>query len=60
MVFAMAKIADFQGHRAMLWGGIVLALGLVSMVLVELPFLRLLMAGVVAIILMSALGDRIG
>ena len=49
----MAKIADADGQSAFLWGGVTLVLCLLSL-LIPIPFLRFLMAGVVAFIAMLA------
>ena len=56
---AMAKIADADGRSGIVWGVITLALCAVS-VAVPLPFLRIILAFVVAFILMMVAKARAG
>ena len=48
---AMGKIADADGRSSIIWGTITLGLCLASLA-IPLPFLRVLLAGVVAFIVM--------
>jgi hypothetical protein len=55
----MGKIADADGRSPILWGTITLGLCLASL-LIPLPFLRMLLAGVVAFIALMVAKFRNG
>jgi hypothetical protein len=48
MVVGMARIASSQGDSAVLWGVITFVLTAAAIVLIPLPFARVLIAGAVA------------
>ena len=50
VVSLMAKIADFEDERPVLWGGIALALCIVSFVTIPLFLIRIAIAGVVTFV----------
>lgn len=52
VIAGMYKIADADDQKPWLWAGVTLLLCIVSILFVPLPFLRLLIAGVVAFVLM--------
>jgi hypothetical protein len=56
---AMAKIADADGRSAITWGVITFVLCLASLA-IPLPFLRILMAAVVAFVAMMVAKARSG
>ncbi len=56
---AMGKIADADGRSAITWGAITLGLCVAS-IFIPLPFLRILLAAVVAFILLMVAKFRSG
>jgi hypothetical protein len=50
----MARVAEEDQKSGLMWGGITFVLCVVSMAVIPLPFLRILIAGVAAFIIMAA------
>jgi hypothetical protein len=52
--YGMAKVAEEDDKSGLMWGGVTLLLCVIAMALIPLPFLRVLIAGVAAFIIMAS------